>query len=362
MPISPSFPWRKREYFISKNPFGVEFIDFKGDLKDTLIQEFDSNNSDSVLFEFLSINPSHSNEILDFCNKYGRLGLVYLHDCFPGFENEKYDNFDEYADERVNEDSDAHKANDYIDNEYYFAYTGYEPLDAYRYTIQIFKAVVSLYEAINELDFINMIDRLLFLVTSFECFRYDGECEDTENPLPKNSDGEYPVTNKYRFSRGENFSPSEDRIDLTQALSGEVYYESGFDLSAYVGSLLSTDKDLIINYAKDFLCSFVNEQIRNVRLVMNPTNGNKYLGSSFSPSLLKILYYFLYLKITEGKIIRKCANSTCSSYFQIFGNDNRKMYCSTRCAQLEAKRMQRAREKQRSKKVGSSDGGDTKAR
>lgn len=64
-------------------------------------------------------------------------------------------------------------------------------------------------------------------------------------------------------------------------------------------------------------------------------------------TLLAAMYFEIFLLLNEEKMIRKCANKTCSNYFEIVGNDTRKIYCSPHCAQLEAKRNQRKRDKER---------------
>jgi len=66
-----------------------------------------------------------------------------------------------------------------------------------------------------------------------------------------------------------------------------------------------------------------------------------------APTLLSAMYMELFLYFSLNEKVRRCKNKSCSDYFKIIGNDTRKIYCCEACAKLEAKRMQRAREKAR---------------
>lgn len=64
-------------------------------------------------------------------------------------------------------------------------------------------------------------------------------------------------------------------------------------------------------------------------------------------SLKDAMYAEIFFKINPYNRIKKCANPTCNSYFTLSRDNSRKIYCSTSCAQLMAKRKQRTREKEK---------------
>lgn len=65
------------------------------------------------------------------------------------------------------------------------------------------------------------------------------------------------------------------------------------------------------------------------------------------PDLLSAMYTMIYMDLLGGKTIRKCRNESCSKWFSVYGNDDRKIYCSSRCANTQAKRMERRRKKEK---------------
>lgn len=65
--------------------------------------------------------------------------------------------------------------------------------------------------------------------------------------------------------------------------------------------------------------------------------------------LLDTIYIMFMNDLTNSKKIRQCRNDTCSNFFQIYGNDERKEYCSTSCAKAQAQREYRKRIKKANK-------------
>ena len=62
-------------------------------------------------------------------------------------------------------------------------------------------------------------------------------------------------------------------------------------------------------------------------------------------SLLEAMYMELLVSFTPNTQVKKCANPTCNSFFEVGVGNSRKMYCSQRCSLLMAKRKQRERDK-----------------
>lgn len=62
-------------------------------------------------------------------------------------------------------------------------------------------------------------------------------------------------------------------------------------------------------------------------------------------SLLEAMYMELLVSFTPNTQVKKCANPTCNSFFEVGVGNSRKIYCSQRCSLLMAKRKQRERDK-----------------
>lgn len=97
----------------------------------------------------------------------------------------------------------------------------------------------------------------------------------------------------------------------------------------------------------------VNRQIHYVRPVIdmssirnNISKWNGFEGQWIAYDLLSAMYTMIYMDIVQGKMIRKCKNETCPNWFEIYGNDERKIYCNSKCSNTQGKRMARRLEKQ----------------
>lgn len=115
--------------------------------------------------------------------------------------------------------------------------------------------------------------------------------------------------------------------------------------------------DIFPHEALDILksvCIYIIEvELNNALFYINPrikiSSTGKLTGGYNICDLYSALYLDIYLSYTSEKIFRKCANPTCNQYFEVDPGDTRKKYCSTRCAQLMAKRKQRERDKNKIK-------------
>lgn len=73
---------------------------------------------------------------------------------------------------------------------------------------------------------------------------------------------------------------------------------------------------------------------------------NDQLSSDWKiTSLLEAMYMELLVSFAPNTQIKKCANPTCNNFFDVGVGNSRKIYCSSRCAMLMAKRKQRERNK-----------------
>lgn len=106
--------------------------------------------------------------------------------------------------------------------------------------------------------------------------------------------------------------------------------------------------DTVLWYkAADSLSRWVNQRLSGV----TPSLGNmfaescSFTGLWYSPHLLSAMYVMFFMDLTQGVILRKCQNKTCKEFFSVYGGDERKIYCSDRCAKAHAQREYRRRQK-----------------
>ncbi|SPF35255.1 hypothetical protein SBF1_1470005 [Candidatus Desulfosporosinus infrequens] len=72
-----------------------------------------------------------------------------------------------------------------------------------------------------------------------------------------------------------------------------------------------------------------------------------YKGQWIVPTLLSAMYTMFSLDLQGGKILRKCQNTTCLKYFEVYANDTRKIYHDPSCAALQAQRNYRQKTKKK---------------
>jgi hypothetical protein len=85
------------------------------------------------------------------------------------------------------------------------------------------------------------------------------------------------------------------------------------------------------------------------QLLIYDLSAERYLQRWSIPTLLAGLYTMLSLDLQGGKLLRKCANPTCSKYFEVYANDTRKIYHDSSCAALQAQRNFRRKKEQQKK-------------
>ena len=107
---------------------------------------------------------------------------------------------------------------------------------------------------------------------------------------------------------------------------------------------ICSEKEYVLKLGKAFLSDYFNNELMWVHPQMTFENG-QFLPNLQISSLMQAMYLELFFKITPYTNLRKCANPTCNAFFEVSRDNSKRMYCSTRCAQLMAKRKQRERER-----------------
>lgn len=92
----------------------------------------------------------------------------------------------------------------------------------------------------------------------------------------------------------------------------------------------------------------VNRQLVGVTPNIEYSWETKYFISKFTPyNLLNAMYVMFQQDLVQGKTIRKCRNETCRDYFELYGQDDRKIYCNRTCASQQVQREYRRRKKKK---------------
>lgn len=103
----------------------------------------------------------------------------------------------------------------------------------------------------------------------------------------------------------------------------------------------------IIDYCNGLISIVVSRNLRDVSPDINYSfKTRKLTGGWHAPNLLTVLYVMLYLDLVQGKLLRKCKNKKCPKYFEIAGNETRKIYCNNDCAKTQWQREKRREEKE----------------
>ena len=139
------------------------------------------------------------------------------------------------------------------------------------------------------------------------------------------------------------FSALTEKTDITEIDPfGTVCFSR--ELTEDESRALFPDEESALKLGKSFLSDFFNWELSFIHPEMTFENG-EFLPNLKISSLLQAMYVELFFRITPYTNLRKCANPTCNAFFEVARDNSKKIYCSTRCAQLMAKRKQREREK-----------------
>jgi len=327
-----SFKNLRGEYYIEddliKYHNEIDFIDVYEDISNPMMQ--------SLFLTFVSVDANNDEDILGFCSKYGRLGLY---------------------DKRKGEEclGDASWAG--VGNEYGYynetAYAGYEMASDYRNAIRVMQTLIEIRGFVEAGAYVNALRAYIKL----------------------NCMGIFINPDTYgEFSPFLMMHPTEDWIyhDLFEQFSHIFtdlnFYDKGGNLIVHFRDFCQYDPvkhdiifrgecdlaSIVEHFSADSLTTLfwsealdiINYYIGKVTPAMHLVS-HEARGFWKAPTLLSAMYMELFLYFSLNEKVRRCKNKTCSDYFKIIGNDTRKIYCCEACAKLEAKRMQRAREKAR---------------
>lgn len=331
---------------------------------------------DSVALKFAAINIHKDKEIIDFCNAYG---LIYSNEI-DAEENNDYLFFDAEKDSFP-------KPTSAIGGGCLF-------LDEFQREVIKMRKILLFYEALNNGDLKTIIEILTWFsfdtydgydeesfISSFECPRFNeafSEFVDRYNDEHEEFDSlSTRIKNYlnaleedvYQFEYGETyegihmrslnypdmyhstwqalhtvFSRLLSAVDITEiGAFGEVVFSR--ELTEDDISEICPDREYVLKLGKAFLSDYFNNELMWVHPQMTIANG-QFLPNLQITSLLQAMYLELFFKITPYTNLRKCANPTCTAFFEVSRDNSKRIYCSTRCAQLMAKRKQRERERQ----------------
>lgn len=145
-------------------------------------------------------------------------------------------------------------------------------------------------------------------------------------------------------------------IDLYNAVQNEPSQKEILSkLSSLDKSVMSLISSIYIDMANKnsskvlimkIILSEINDKFKNVRHIVN-ISGSSFIKEWKSPDLISYMYAVFSDDILNNRILRKCKKTSCNNYFYIYGNDKRKLYCSTNYARAETQRNYRKNKKAR---------------
>lgn len=258
--------------------------------------EYYGDNKTNLYIEFMSIDENSSDQILNFVNNYGFLGINIRNEInrrdrvINTLLNQIKNNNPE-----ILKEFSKFEANDLING-----LDGLESIDSIATEIKKFKTIARLLKIINtkniELTFGDITNELVNGI----------------NFLIQNSN-------------------ESDNISL---------YVKDTDDTRY-----------LLLYAYNGIAATLSYELKDVHPILETNYSTFSFKSSWLAStLLSAMYAMYYVDITQGKRHEKCKNSTCNNWFEIYGVDNRKEFCCTKCAQAHASREYRKRKKEKERK------------
>ena len=325
----------------------------------------------SIAFIFAEIDIHDSKSILKFCHTYGLL----------------------YSDKLL-----QNRTSDYIffqtsKNSFAPVVPTREPdtilLSQFCRTVIDMRILLNMISAINENNYVTMIETMIYMCfhpakklslwldipsgIEHEDFRlhfleYVRTNSLFELPLQQQIDSylaelehyihlssEYPEDNDFDFDYDYDFafhSLGQYLLSLFQHLQTIISIDevSEEGMVSYSGSITNEylKQNININHlsliTNAFIVSMLNFQLRDINPEVRFENG-ELIGDWNVSTLQDAMFLEIFLSLSPNNRLKKCSNPTCNSFFDVTTGNDRKIYCSTRCATLMAKRKQRERDK-----------------
>ena len=107
--------------------------------------------------------------------------------------------------------------------------------------------------------------------------------------------------------------------------------------------------DTLRLHINNLIMDTINKEIDYVSpmLTLNPSVDSKFQPRWNTKTLISVMYTMLYLDLVQGVTIKECQNITCGNFFEVYGHNDRKIYCDDNCAKSNASRQYRKREKKK---------------
>ena len=322
-----------------------------------IVQVYDASTENRVLLDALAVNYEHDKDIINFTKKYGPLIAWSLSSV---------------------SENDFQLLHNAIETE---SYQAFKNNHFGRYDINLFRNIfirlqdlVNLITAYKQKDFPNMLHYCLTLILNAPAqsnneynqnatadFSTDFESAKellNDKPLIKIIKDFINTPNIYSVTEHELEVPFFIKLLLNTCTLCE---KQNLSVENIVDTKLDSDITLYIKQISDFtstlqICSGIiiadeiNFVVCNIKPFFRIQSNGDFLGDWIIPDLISALYLDIFLKNANSILLKKCSNPTCSEYFETTIENTSKKYCSTRCAQLMAKRKQREREKEKKTK------------
>lgn len=258
-------------------------------------------NGDALYRKFISIDESKDYEILRFISTYGFLGLnSYLRKDIVNDMSVKISNTFN-APEQITNSEDINYSNTASALMHYVDASQREKIDDIREEIRRMKVIFKLWDSLS----FRQMDTIIKNIYDFMDFK-------------------------------------EYREDVKQLFFDKYEINSEYNKALYFSKhcLIGPEINGQISYVRPYILS------SDISDYLNPTQPFK--GSWIAPDLLSAMYTMVYMDLVQGKMIRKCRNETCPEWFEIYGNDDRKIYHNPKCANTQGKRDARRSKKEAS--------------
>lgn len=335
------------------------------------IKIYNTFSTENVLLDFLSINIENDNSILNFITKYGFILNIISTNNDSSSATVGIHIDDDLIQEK-NIELNGNKVSINLSpminkKQFYFTHD----LFVFKHYHARIKSTVELMAAIKSKELSTILINTLFLALDQQPLEMDLQYSKSYS-LSCDLDFFSSMLNKTSQAKQEQINSAlqsliEPQNDLVfpffieilhelknicriEAITNEEKIIFNKDIDLITDLLPSQICDSLIILAREIVRSEINLNLTSVTPILTIDNANNFNGTWLIPNLLSALYLDIYLKQSNNTIYKKCNNPTCDLFFEVTPDNTVKKYCSTRCAQLMAKRKQRERDKNHSLK------------